>query len=185
MVFTELMTLMVALSATWFDASHRKVPPAVLLMTRLPGTAFTPGTPVTISGAATGGAQADSLGAFTTQITAPPITGLGPRTVRLTAVDRVNPANTATLELRIVRNPTLLRAINAIRARARRAPRAIESAKPAPLNGHVRQARSRFRVIPAARRRRRTVKCCGERTARDACGALSAALDRAVQSARE
>jgi hypothetical protein len=69
----------------------------------LSGTAFTPGTPVTISGAAIGGAQADALGAFTTQIAAPAITGLGPQTVRLTAVDRVNPANMATLELRIVR----------------------------------------------------------------------------------
>jgi hypothetical protein len=67
------------------------------------GTAFTPGTPVTISGAATGGAQADGLGAFTTQVAAPPIGELGPTAVRLTAVDRVNPANAATLELRIVR----------------------------------------------------------------------------------
>jgi hypothetical protein len=69
----------------------------------LSGTAFTPGTPVTISGAANGGAQADALGAFTTQVAAPAIPELGPRTVRFTAVDRVNPANTATLELRIVR----------------------------------------------------------------------------------
>jgi hypothetical protein len=67
------------------------------------GTAFTPGTPVTISGAATVAAQADALGAFSTQITAPAITGLGPRTVRLTAVDAVNPANRATLALRVVR----------------------------------------------------------------------------------
>jgi hypothetical protein len=67
------------------------------------GTAFTPGAPVTISGAASGGAQADPLGAFTTQIPAPAITELGPRPVRFTAVDRVNPANTATLEVRVVR----------------------------------------------------------------------------------
>jgi hypothetical protein len=69
----------------------------------LSGTAYTPGTPVTISGAAGGGAQADALGGFTTQVTAPPINALGPQTVRLTAVDLVNPANVATLELRIVR----------------------------------------------------------------------------------
>jgi hypothetical protein len=69
----------------------------------LSGTAFTPGTPVTISGAASGGAQADNLGAFTTQITAPAMDELGPRTVRVTAEDRVNPSNAATLELRVVR----------------------------------------------------------------------------------
>jgi hypothetical protein len=69
----------------------------------LSGTAFRPGTPVTISGAASGGAQADALGAFTTQITAPQMTELEPRTVSVTAVDRVNPANTATLELNVVR----------------------------------------------------------------------------------
>jgi hypothetical protein len=69
----------------------------------LTGTAFTPGTPVTISGAAPGGAQADALGAFRTQIAAPAITELGPLNVRLTAVDAVNPANTAALDLRVVR----------------------------------------------------------------------------------
>src|SRR5215218_4058063 len=69
----------------------------------LSGTAFTPGAPVTISGAAIGGAQADALGAFATQVAAPALNELGPRAMRLTAVDRVNPANTATLELRVVR----------------------------------------------------------------------------------
>lgn len=69
----------------------------------LSGTAFTPGAPVTIAGAATGGAQADALGTFTTQVTAPPIAGLGPRTVRVTAMDQANPTNAATLDLRVVR----------------------------------------------------------------------------------
>jgi hypothetical protein len=69
----------------------------------LAGTAFTPGAPVSITGATSGAAQADALGAFTTQLAAPRIAGLGPRPVRLTAVDRVNPANTAALELRVVR----------------------------------------------------------------------------------
>ena len=67
------------------------------------GTAFTPGTPVTIGGDATGGAQADSAGAFTTAIVAPAVGELGPMTVTVTAVDRVNPANTATLRLKVVR----------------------------------------------------------------------------------
>jgi hypothetical protein len=69
----------------------------------LSGTAFTPGTPVTISGAAGGGAQADGLGAFTTQVATPAMSELGPTAVRFTAVDLVNPANTATLDLRVVR----------------------------------------------------------------------------------
>jgi hypothetical protein len=67
------------------------------------GTAFTPGAPVTITGGAAGGAQADAIGAFTAQVTATPIAELGPRPVTITAVDRVNPANTATVQLRIVR----------------------------------------------------------------------------------
>jgi hypothetical protein len=70
----------------------------------LSGTAFTPGTPVAIAGGATGGAQADPAGAFTTQLTAPAIDELGPRTVTITAVDRVNPANTASVQVRIVRD---------------------------------------------------------------------------------
>ena len=67
------------------------------------GTAFTPGTPVAIAGDVTGAAQADSAGVFTTDITAPPVAELGPRLVRVTAVDRVNPANTASLQLKVVR----------------------------------------------------------------------------------
>jgi hypothetical protein len=67
------------------------------------GTAFTPGTPVTIAGDAAGAAQANAAGIFTTEITAPPVAELGPRVVTLTAVDQVNPANTATLRLNVVR----------------------------------------------------------------------------------
>jgi hypothetical protein len=67
------------------------------------GTAFTPGTPVAIAGDVTGATQADSAGVFTTAITAPPVTELGPRLVTVTAVDRVNPANTASLQLKVVR----------------------------------------------------------------------------------
>ena len=67
------------------------------------GAAFTPGTPVTIEGAATGGAQADTAGRFTTEVAAPRIPRLGPATLTLTAVDRVNPANTARLRLMVVR----------------------------------------------------------------------------------
>ena len=67
------------------------------------GTAFTPGTPVAIAGDVTGAAQADAAGVFSTEITAPPVAELGPRLVTVTAVDRVNPANTATLQLKVVR----------------------------------------------------------------------------------
>ena len=67
------------------------------------GTAFTPGTPVAIAGDVTGAAQADTTGVFTTDITAPPVAELGPRLVTVTAVDRVNPANTASLQLKVVR----------------------------------------------------------------------------------
>jgi hypothetical protein len=67
------------------------------------GTAFTPGAPVTIAGDVTGAAQADAAGMFTSDIAAPPVAELGPRVVTVTAVDRVNPANTATLRLNVVR----------------------------------------------------------------------------------
>jgi hypothetical protein len=67
------------------------------------GTAFTPSTPVAIAGDVTGAAQADAAGTFTTEIAAPPVAQLGPRIVTVTAVDRVNPANTATLRLKVVR----------------------------------------------------------------------------------
>ena len=69
----------------------------------LSGTSFTPGAPVTIAGDATGAAQADAAGMFTTAIAAPPVAELGPRIVTLTAVDRLNPANTATLSVPVVR----------------------------------------------------------------------------------
>jgi hypothetical protein len=67
------------------------------------GTAFTAGAPVTIAGDVTGAAQADAAGVFTTEIAAPPVAELGPRLVTVTAVDRVNPANTATLRLKVIR----------------------------------------------------------------------------------
>ena len=66
------------------------------------GTAFTPGGPVAIAGDVTGAAQANSAGTFTTEITAPAVSELGPRTVTVTATDRVNPGNTATLHLQVV-----------------------------------------------------------------------------------
>ena len=67
------------------------------------GTAFTPGAPVAIAGDVTAAAQSDATGAFTARITAPAVRGLGPKTVTVTAVDRSNPANTATLRLAVVR----------------------------------------------------------------------------------
>jgi hypothetical protein len=67
------------------------------------GTAFTPGGPVAIGGGVTGTAQANTAGEFTTTVTAPPITELGPRLVTVTALDQANPANTATMHVKIVR----------------------------------------------------------------------------------
>jgi hypothetical protein len=67
------------------------------------GTAFTPGGPVAIGGDVTGAAQANTAGTFSAEITTPAMTDLGPRTVTVTAVDRVNPANTATVRLQVVR----------------------------------------------------------------------------------
>jgi hypothetical protein len=67
------------------------------------GTSFTPGAPVTLAGDVTGGAQADAAGMFTTEIAAPPVAELGPRVVTVTAVDRITPANTASMRLNVVR----------------------------------------------------------------------------------
>jgi hypothetical protein len=82
------------LNGTCFAARQRLV---------ISGTAFTPSAPVSIAGDVTGAAQADAAGRFTTEITAPAVTELGPRAVTVTVVDRVNPANTATLRVRVVR----------------------------------------------------------------------------------
>jgi hypothetical protein len=66
------------------------------------GAQFTPSAPVAISGDVTGAAQADPAGTFSTEIVAPAVAELGPRTVTLTAVDQLNPVNTATLRLNVV-----------------------------------------------------------------------------------
>jgi hypothetical protein len=68
----------------------------------LSGTSFTPGTPIAIAGDATGAAQAGPAGTFTTAITAPPVAELGPRVVTVLAIDQANPANVATLRIRVV-----------------------------------------------------------------------------------
>jgi hypothetical protein len=84
----------VTIRGTCFAAQQRLV---------ISGTSFTPNAPVTIAGDVTGAAQANAAGTFTTEITAPAVTELGPRVVTVTAVDRVNPANTSTLRLNVVR----------------------------------------------------------------------------------
>ena len=66
------------------------------------GAQFTPSAPVTIGGDVAGAARADPAGTFTTEIVAPEVAELGPRTVTVTAVDRLNPANSATLRLNVV-----------------------------------------------------------------------------------
>jgi hypothetical protein len=67
------------------------------------GTAFTPGGQVAINGDATGTAVADALGVFRTEIVAPPVAELGPRTVAVTATDVANPMNVTTLHMKVVR----------------------------------------------------------------------------------
>jgi len=69
------------------------------------GSSFTANTRVAIAGDVTGTAQADANGAFSTTITAPTVTELGPRTVTMIMVDESNPANTATVRVRVVREP--------------------------------------------------------------------------------
>jgi hypothetical protein len=69
----------------------------------LSGSAFTPGAAVALGGAVTAAAQADALGTFAVQVPAPPVPGVMPRVATITAVDQGNPANTATLRLRVVR----------------------------------------------------------------------------------
>jgi hypothetical protein len=67
------------------------------------GTSFTPGAPVALAGDVTGAAQANAAGMFTTEVAAPPVAELGPRVVTVAAVDRINPANTASMRLNVVR----------------------------------------------------------------------------------
>src|SRR3954449_1287083 len=67
------------------------------------GTTFTPLATVAIGGAVVVTARADAAGTFRLPIAAPAITGLGPSTVTVTAVDGANAANAATLRLNVVR----------------------------------------------------------------------------------
>ncbi|MEA2320079.1 MAG: hypothetical protein QOD44_4268 [Solirubrobacteraceae bacterium] len=67
------------------------------------GSQFTPGAPVAISGAATGAAQADALGGFTTEVFAPPVQPLGPVRMSLVMTDGANPGNVTTVSLEVVR----------------------------------------------------------------------------------
>jgi hypothetical protein len=76
-------------------ASGQRVPVA--------GTAFSPAGTVAIGGGVTGFAQVNTAGEFTTTVTAPAVTDLGPRIVPVTAVDQANPANTAATQINVVR----------------------------------------------------------------------------------
>jgi hypothetical protein len=67
------------------------------------GTAFTPNAAVAIVGDVTATARADATGAFMTQVTMPRVTELGPRTVTMIMIDGFNPANRATMRVRVVR----------------------------------------------------------------------------------
>ena len=67
------------------------------------GSAFTPNAAVAIVGDVTASAQADPTGAFSALVTVPRVTELGPRTVTMVMIDQANPANTATMRVRVVR----------------------------------------------------------------------------------
>jgi hypothetical protein len=94
------------LSPAAADAADLTVPTACFASGQrltLSGTSFTPDAPIAIAGDVTGAAQADAAGMFTTEIAAPPVAELGPRVVTVTAVDRITPANTASMRLNVVR----------------------------------------------------------------------------------
>lgn len=59
------------------------------------GVGFTPGGTVSLTGDVSGSVVADTLGAFTTRVTAPAMTQLRPRRFSVAAVDTSNPAATA------------------------------------------------------------------------------------------
>jgi hypothetical protein len=93
------------LSPAVADAADLTVPTACFAAGQrltLSGTSFTPGMPIAIAGDVTGAAQAGPDGTFTTAITAPPVAELGPRLVTVMAIDQANPANVATLRIRVV-----------------------------------------------------------------------------------
>jgi hypothetical protein len=59
------------------------------------GVGFTPGATVSLTGDVAGSVIVDTLGAFTTRVTAPATTQLRPRRFAVAAVDTSNPATTA------------------------------------------------------------------------------------------
>lgn len=68
------------------------------------GTAFSPAGTVALGGGVVGGvAQVNTAGAFAATVTAPAVPELGPRIVPVTAVDQANPANSATTQIKVVR----------------------------------------------------------------------------------
>lgn len=68
----------------------------------LAGSGFTPGSTVTIAGAASASAIADAAGAVVATVSLAPPPSITPITVSLTASENVNAANTATLALPVV-----------------------------------------------------------------------------------
>jgi hypothetical protein len=59
------------------------------------GTGFTAGATVSLGAGVGGSGVADATGRVVIQTTAPPVRGVGPRTVSVDATDGANPANTA------------------------------------------------------------------------------------------
>ncbi len=68
------------------------------------GAGFTPNAPVTINGDAFGSATADATGSFLSQVPAPSVSQIAPKTVTLNATDTLNPANVGTVAIPVVRD---------------------------------------------------------------------------------
>ena len=71
---------------------------------RVSGTAFTPGRRGRDQRRRHGHRAGEHGRRVHDAVTAPPIAELGPRVVTVTALDRLNPANTATMQVKVVRH---------------------------------------------------------------------------------
>jgi hypothetical protein len=67
------------------------------------GSGFTPNTPITLNGDASGSATSDPGGAFSAPLIAPAVTTIAPKTVTVNASDPANPANAATVSFPVVK----------------------------------------------------------------------------------
>jgi hypothetical protein len=71
------------------------------------GAQWLPGSFISISGGAAGSAQADGAGNIATQVVAPPVSTIAPKTVTITATDPSNPSLTAAASFPVIRDVLL------------------------------------------------------------------------------